>query len=81
MQAVRAFRPFYTPTAAHTELGEGKETREYNGRLLMSLENAITGDYAFIKAHRADRWGNLVYRKTQRNFNPYDGDGCKNDNR
>ena len=34
------------------------------------LEHAITGDYAFIKAHRADRWGNIVYRKTQRNFNP-----------
>ena len=34
------------------------------------MEQAITGDYAFIKAHRADRWGNLVYRKTQRNFNP-----------
>ncbi|MFS0780168.1 3-oxoacid CoA-transferase subunit A [Bacillus sp. 1P06AnD] len=60
---------FYTPTAAHTELGEGKETRDYNGRLHL-LEHAITGDYAFIKAHRADRWGNLIYRKTQRNFNP-----------
>lgn len=60
---------FYTPTGAHTELGEGKETREFNGRLHI-LEHAITGDYAFIKAHRADRWGNLVYRKTQRNFNP-----------
>jgi 3-oxoadipate CoA-transferase alpha subunit len=60
---------FYTPTGAHTELGEGKETREFNGRLHI-MEHAITGDYAFIKAHRADRWGNLVYRKTQRNFNP-----------
>lgn len=60
---------FYTPTAAHTELGEGKETREYNGRLHV-LEDAIVGDFAFIKAHRADRWGNLVYNKTQRNFNP-----------
>ena len=60
---------FYTPTAAHTELGEGKETREFNGRLHL-LEHAIVGDYAFIRAHRADRWGNLVYRKTQRNFNP-----------
>lgn len=60
---------FYTPTAAHTELGEGKETRIYNNRLHV-LENAIVGDYAFIKALRADRWGNLVYRKTQRNFNP-----------
>ncbi len=60
---------FYTPTAAYTELGEGKETRHFNDRLHV-LEHAITGDYAFIKAHRADRWGNLVYNKTQRNFNP-----------
>ena len=60
---------FYTPTAAHTELGEGKETRMFNGRLHV-LEHAIVGDYAFIKGHKADRWGNLVYNKTQRNFNP-----------
>ncbi|MFJ7727353.1 3-oxoacid CoA-transferase subunit A [Neobacillus sp. NPDC097160] len=60
---------FYTPTAVGTELGEGKETREFNGRVHV-LEHAITGDYAFIKAHLADRWGNIVYRKTQRNFNP-----------
>jgi 3-oxoadipate CoA-transferase, alpha subunit len=60
---------FYTPTAAHTELGEGKETRTFNGRVHV-LEQAIIGDYAFIKGHKADRWGNLVYNKTQRNFNP-----------
>jgi 3-oxoadipate CoA-transferase alpha subunit len=60
---------FYTPTAAHTELGEGKESRVFNGRLHI-LEHAITGDFAFIRGHRADRWGNLVYYKTQRNFNP-----------
>jgi 3-oxoadipate CoA-transferase, alpha subunit len=60
---------FYTPTAAHTELGEGKETRMFNGRLHV-LEHAIIGDFAFIKGHKADRWGNLVYNKTQRNFNP-----------
>ncbi len=60
---------FYTPTAVDTELGEGKETRKFNGRVYL-LEQAITGDYAFIKAYRADRWGNIVYRKTQRNFNP-----------
>lgn len=60
---------FYTPTAVQTELGEGKETRDFNGREYL-LEHAIVGDYAFIRAHRADRWGNLVYRKTQRNFNP-----------
>ncbi|MED1605077.1 3-oxoacid CoA-transferase subunit A [Cytobacillus kochii] len=60
---------FYTPTAAHTELAVGKETRVYNQREHL-LEEAILGDYAFIKAYRADRWGNLIYRKTQRNFNP-----------
>lgn len=60
---------FYTPTAVNTELGEGKETREFNGRVHV-FEHAITGDYAFIKAHKADRWGNIVYRKTMRNFNP-----------
>lgn len=60
---------FYTPTGVQTELGEGKETRDFNGREYL-LEHAIVGDYAFVRAHRADRWGNLVYRKTQRNFNP-----------
>ncbi|HWK23245.1 MAG TPA: 3-oxoacid CoA-transferase subunit A [Ureibacillus sp.] len=60
---------FYTPTAVNTELGEGKETRVFNGREYV-LEHAIVGDYAFIKAQRADRWGNIVYYKTQRNFNP-----------
>lgn len=60
---------FYTPTAAGTELGEGKETREFDGHAHV-LEHAIKGDFAFIKAHRADRWGNIIYRKTQRNFNP-----------
>ena len=60
---------FYTPTAAHTELGEGKEMRNFNGRDYI-LEQAITADFAFIKAQKADRWGNLTYRKTQRNFNP-----------
>lgn len=60
---------FYTPTAVNTELGEGKETREFNGRVYV-LEHAIVGDFAFIKAQKADRWGNIVYYKTQRNFNP-----------
>ena len=60
---------FYTPTAAHTELGVGKELRTFNGRDYI-LEEAIVGDFAFVKAQKADRWGNLVYRKTQRNFNP-----------
>lgn len=60
---------FYTATGVQTELGEGKETRVFDDRLYI-LEQAIKGDYAFVKADRADRWGNLVYRKTQRNFNP-----------
>lgn len=60
---------FFTPTGAHTELGAGKEMRTYNGRDYI-LEEAIVGDYAFVKAQKADRWGNLIYRKTQRNFNP-----------
>jgi len=60
---------FYTPTAYQTELGEGKEVRTFNGREYL-LEHAIVGDYAFVRANKADRWGNLVYRKTQRNFNP-----------
>lgn len=60
---------FYTPTGYQTELGEGKEVREFNGRAFL-LEEAIVADFAFIKAQTADRWGNLVYRKTQRNFNP-----------
>ncbi|WP_449366027.1 3-oxoacid CoA-transferase subunit A [Virgibacillus sediminis] len=60
---------FYTPTGVETELGEGKEVREINGKKHL-LEYAITGDYALIKANKADRWGNLVYNKAQRNFNP-----------
>jgi len=60
---------FYTPTAAGTELGAGKETRTFNGRECV-LEHAITADYAFVRARLADRLGNLVYDKTARNFNP-----------
>jgi len=60
---------FYTPTAVNTELGAGKETRVFDGRQFV-LEQAIVGDYAFIKGQKADRWGNIVYYKTQRNFNP-----------
>ena len=60
---------FYTATAVHTELGESKETREFDGRLFL-MEHAIKGDYALIKADKADRWGNLIYQKAQRNFNP-----------
>jgi 3-oxoadipate CoA-transferase alpha subunit len=60
---------FYTPTAVGTPLAEGKEQREFGGRVHL-LEHAIRGDYALIRAHRADPWGNVVYRKTGRNFNP-----------
>jgi 3-oxoadipate CoA-transferase alpha subunit len=59
----------FTPTAYGTRLAEGKETREIDGRQYV-LEYPIHADFAFVKAHRADRWGNLVYRKTARNFGP-----------
>ena len=60
---------FFTPTGYGTELARGKETREIDGRHYV-LEYPIHADLALIKAERADRWGNLVYRKTARNFNP-----------
>lgn len=60
---------FYTPTGFGTELAEGKETREIDGRQYI-LEYPIHGDVALIKAARGDRWGNLVYRKVARNFGP-----------
>ena len=60
---------FFTPTAFGTRLAEGKETRKINGRDYV-LEYPIHADYALIKADRADRWGNLIYRKTARNFGP-----------
>jgi 3-oxoadipate CoA-transferase alpha subunit len=59
----------FTPTGYGTELAEGKETREIDGRHYV-LEYPIRADYALIKAHKGDRWGNLVYRKTARNFGP-----------
>lgn len=60
---------FFTPTGFGTELAEGKETREINGRMYV-LEYPITADFALIKAETGDRWGNLTYRKTARNFGP-----------
>jgi 3-oxoacid CoA-transferase A subunit len=60
---------FYTPTAVGTLLAEGKEVREIAGRMHL-FQEAITADVALVRAHRADRLGNLVYRKTARNFNP-----------
>ncbi len=60
---------FYTPTAAGTPLADGKEQRSVGGRVQV-LEYALPADAALIKADRADRWGNLVYRKSARNFAP-----------
>lgn len=60
---------FYTPTGVGTMVAEGKETREFDGRQYV-LERAIRGNFAFIKGWKGDRWGNLIYRKTARNFNP-----------
>ena len=60
---------FFTPTGVGTPLAEGKEVRTIEGRDYL-LEHPLRGDYALIKAHRADEMGNLVYRKTARNFGP-----------
>ena len=60
---------FYTPAGVGTVVAEGKEVREFDGRSYV-MERALTADFALIKAWRADRLGNLVYRKTARNFNP-----------
>jgi 3-oxoacid CoA-transferase subunit A len=60
---------FFTPTGAGTLVAEGKEVREFNGRPHV-MERALKADFALIRAWKADRWGNLVFRKTARNFNP-----------
>src|SRR5579863_5211372 len=60
---------FYTPTGYGTMIAEGKETREFGGRTYV-LEKALRADFAFLKAWKGDRWGNLIYRKTARNYNP-----------
>ena len=60
---------FYTPTGVGTVVQEGKEVREFGGRKYL-LERGLTADFAFVKAWKGDRWGNLIYRKTARNFNP-----------
>ena len=60
---------FYTPTGFGTMVAEGKETREFDGHQFV-MERGLRGDFAFIKAWKGDRWGNLTYRKTARNFNP-----------
>ncbi|XOV77843.1 MAG: CoA transferase subunit A [Aestuariibacter sp.] len=60
---------FYTATGYGTPVAEGKETREFNGRGYV-LEESITGDFAIVKAWKADRYGNCLYRDTAMNFNP-----------
>jgi 3-oxoacid CoA-transferase subunit A len=70
MRAAGAGIPaFYTPTGVGTVIAEDKETREFDGRLYL-MEHALKADFALIKAWKGDKWGNLVYRKTARNFNP-----------
>ncbi len=60
---------FFTPTGVGTVVAEGKEVREFDGRTYV-MERALAADFAFVKAWKGDKWGNLVYRKTARNFNP-----------
>jgi 3-oxoacid CoA-transferase subunit A len=60
---------FFTPTGVGTVVAENKETREFDGRTYV-MEHALKADFAFVKAWKGDKWGNLVYRKTARNFNP-----------
>ncbi|WP_372621505.1 3-oxoacid CoA-transferase subunit A [Falsiroseomonas sp.] len=60
---------FWTPTGAGTKLAQGKETRDFNGREHV-MEYALKGDVALVEAWEGDRWGNLTYRESGRNFNP-----------
>lgn len=60
---------FYTPTGFGTKIAEGKETREFDGKWYV-LERALRADLSIVKAWKGDAWGNLMYRKSSRNFNP-----------
>jgi 3-oxoacid CoA-transferase subunit A len=60
---------FFTPTGVGTIVADGKEAREFDGRPYI-MERALRADFAFVKAWKGDKWGNLTYRKTARNFNP-----------
>ncbi|MDZ4678297.1 MAG: CoA transferase subunit A [Oligoflexia bacterium] len=60
---------FYTPTGVGTLVAQGKDHKEFDGRTYV-LERALKADYAFVKAWKSDEYGNLIYRKTTRNFNP-----------
>ena len=68
---------FYTATGVGTTIAEGKEHKEFNGKPYI-LESGIVGDFALVKAWKADPLGNLVFRKTARNFNPLAADSWKN---
>jgi 3-oxoacid CoA-transferase subunit A len=67
---------FFTPTGVGTVVADGKETREFEGRTYV-MERGLKADFAFVKAWKGDRMGNLVYRKTARNFNPMMAMGAK----
>ena len=67
---------FYTPTGYGTPIAEGKEVREFDGRMHV-FEPQLTTDFAFVKAWKGDDWGSLVYRKTARNFNPVMATGAR----
>ena len=70
MRAAGAGIPaFFTPTGVGTLVAKNKETRDFDGRPYL-MERALKADFAFVKAWKGDKWGNLVYRKTARNFNP-----------
>jgi 3-oxoacid CoA-transferase subunit A len=70
MRAAGAGIPaFFTPTGVGTIVAENKETREFDGRMYV-MERALKADFALVKAWKGDKWGNLIYRKTARNFNP-----------
>jgi 3-oxoacid CoA-transferase subunit A len=60
---------FFTPTGVGTVVAEGKEIREFDGRKYV-MERDLKADFALVKAWKGDKWGNLIYRKTARNFNP-----------
>lgn len=67
--AQAGFPAFYTPAGYGTEVAEGKETREFNGKMYV-LEEALSADFSFVKAWKGDEAGNLIFKGTARNFNP-----------
>ena len=71
---------FYTATGVGTEVAKGKEHKEFDGKTYI-MEKGIVGDFAFVKAWKADPFGNLVYRKTARNFNPSSRHSWESDDR